>query len=300
VLQAHAGREFAARVRSIPYESVRKRSHLPGGAYIFADLERLGRWDYELASRIAARIREAAPGAILLNDPRRALRRYELLRALHKENVNSFAVHRADELVTPQNWPVFVRGEHDHDGSVSDLIGDSQALAAALARDREAGTEPRTRLVVEFADTRAQDGYFRKYGVFRIGERYIRRHLFFSRDWMVKMRGPPGEWALAEERAFVDSDADDDAVRAVFERAGIEYGRIDYSRNGDGIEVWEINTNPMIVNAETRAIESRWKLNVEVIGRISDALLELARDGDGSPRISIRDLRRVRTSWWRF
>ena len=29
--------------------------------------------------------------------------------------------------------------------------------------------------------------------VFRIGERYIWRHMFFSRDWMVKLCEPPGQ-----------------------------------------------------------------------------------------------------------
>jgi hypothetical protein len=287
-------------VRPILYESVRGQSHLPAGAYIFADLERLGRRDYELAARLAARIAEAAPGTPLLNDPRRACRRVELLRALHNDGVNSFTAHRADELVTPTRWPVFVRGEHDHDGNVSALIHDERELAAALARDRNAGIEPRTRLVVEFADTRSEDGYFRKYGVFRIGERYIRRHVFFSRDWMVKLCEPPGDGALAEERAFIDSDADAEAVRAVFERAGIEYGRVDYSRNGDGIEVWEINTNPMIISPETRAIESRWALNVDVIDGIVGALLQLANKGEGGPRIPIRDLRGVRPPFWRL
>jgi len=277
---------------------------LPGGAYLFADLERLDRRDYELAARVAARIAEAAPRATLLNDPRRSSRRYELLRALHNEGVNSFSARRADELVTPTRWPVFVRGEHDHEGNCSALLDNADELGAALARDRDAGIEPRTRLIVEFADTRSDDGYFRKYGVFRIGDRYIQRHVFFSRDWMVKLCEPPGDWALEEERAFVDSDADAEAVHAVFERAGIEYGRIDYSRidyrrSGDGIEVWEINTNPMIVNAETRAIESRWPLNVEVISRIAEALLDLARKGEGSPRIPIRDLRGIRAPFWR-
>lgn len=236
----------------------------------------------------------------MLNDPRRALRRFELLRALRNEGVNSFSAHRADELVTPTRWPVFVRGEHDHEGNASALLESGEELAAVLARDRDAGIEPRTRLIVEFAETRADDGYYRKYGVFRIGERYVRRHMFFSRDWMVKLCEPPGDWALEEERAFIDSDADAEAVHAVFERAGIEYGRIDYSRIGDGIEVWEINTNPMIVNAETRAIESRWALNVEVIARISEGMLELARRGEGAPRIPIRDLRGVRPPFWRL
>ena len=223
-----------------------------------------------------------------------------MLRALHNDGVNSFDVHRADELVTPSRWPVFVRGEHDHEGNASELIHDQRALDAALAHDRVAGIEPRTRLIVEFAETRSEDGYYRKYGVFRIGERYVQRHIFFSRDWMVKLCEPPSDWALEEERAFVDSDADAEAVHAVFERAGIEYGRIDYSRSGDRIEVWEINTNPMIVNAETRAIKSRWALNVEVIARITEAMLELARRGEGAPRIPIRNLRGVRPPFWRL
>ena len=39
-----------------------------------------------------------------------------------------------------------------------------------------------------------------------------------------------------------------DAVRAAFDTAAIDYGRIDYSLGRDGrVVTWEINTNPLIV-----------------------------------------------------
>jgi hypothetical protein len=45
--------------------------------------------------------------------------------------------------------------------------------------------------------------------------------------------------------------------------------------NGE-IRVWEINSNPSIVTAETLEMEERRTINLEVIARHCHAMLELA------------------------
>ncbi|MHC4954235.1 MAG: hypothetical protein ACYTGZ_10115 [Planctomycetota bacterium] len=299
-LRRYRGGEFRRMVRALPYETVWRSSHLPGGAYVFGDLERLDGEGVECVSRLAERVRACDPQARILNDPSRVLCRFALLRGLFEEGGNSFDVYRADEGRTPRRWPVFLRGERDHDGNATGLLPGPEALDAALAAERAAGWDPHERLIVEFVETVSPDGLYRKYGQFRIGEAMIARHVFFGRDWMVKLQEPPGAAELAEERAHVEADPDTEALRRVFEFAGIEYGRIDYSRREGGIEVWEINTAPMIVNKKTLAMKSRAQLNRVVIGRIADALLALAREGAGRPRIPIGDLRGVRPRWFRL
>jgi hypothetical protein len=51
---------------------------------------------------------------------------------------------------------------------------------------------------------------------------------------------------LREEESYLDTNPHEDELRSIFELAEIDYGRIDYSLSKGGIQVWEINTNPMI------------------------------------------------------
>jgi len=297
-LREFIGGEFRRRVRSLPYGSIRLRRALPGGAYVFADLERMGRSEVDWAARVARQIRSVAPDAVLLNDPSRVCCRYELLSVLHDEGVNSFRAYRPDAHASPRRWPVFLRGEHDHAGAATDLLFGPDELDAALRLKRIRRLDRSGLLVVEFADTKSPDGLYRKYSVFRVGDRIIPRHLIFGRHWMVKLQEPPGPEAIAEERAFVEAGPDDEVVRGIFERAGIQYGRIDYSRSADRIEVWEINTNPTVINRKTIEMTSRWPLNREVIPRIADALLDLAKQGAGRPGIPLRGVPGVQPRWW--
>jgi len=52
---------------------------------------------------------------------------------------------------------------------------------------------------------------------------------------------------LAEESRYLQENPHEELLRGLFDRANVDWGRIDYSFRGDRIQVWEINTNPMIV-----------------------------------------------------
>jgi hypothetical protein len=52
---------------------------------------------------------------------------------------------------------------------------------------------------------------------------------------------------LREEQDYLATNPHERQLREIFALARIEYGRIDYSFRGDAMQVWEINTNPIII-----------------------------------------------------
>jgi len=285
-VREHFGGEFRRNIRTIWYETLRYRTGLPGGAYLFCNQEMLESRQFERAGRLAAVIREHAPAAPLLNDPRRVMRRYELNRALFCAGINSFDVYRADEHRTPSRWPVFVRREMDHRGAAANLIAGPDKLATVLVRDRLAGRDFSRRMVVEFEDTRDEDGQFREYSALRVGDRIIPAHVHCSDQWMVKLPKTSSPEGLAEEERYVADNPHAEELMRIFDLAGYDYGRIDYGVGKNGIEVWEINSNPSLISGRNRGITERWeRVTKGVLQRLGDALLECARAGEGQPRI---------------
>lgn len=239
------GHGLRRRIRPLAYETALAGHRVPAGAYIFSDLERLTPAQSELA--FALRQALLAAGLPVLNHPTAALRRYEMLRRLHAAGRNPFDVYRLPDLTdqpVPRRWPVFLRTENEHTGAQSDLLHDAAQLDAAL-RDWEARGRAREHaLIVEFCDTRDADGLYRKYSVLRFGEQLIPRHLFFGPAWMLKVGRDLTPEHVAIEARFLDANPHADEVRAVFDLARIEYGRIDYTVREGRLVVWEINTNP--------------------------------------------------------
>jgi len=299
-LRRWRGGEFRRRVRTISYESLRHRPGLPGGAYLFTNLEVLDPRLFERAGMVASAIREHSPNSPILNDPRSVKRRFELIRTLHREGINSFTAYRADEGRVPSRWPVFLRGEQDHYGGEPALLPDAAALADALAAARDAGRDLSRRLIVEFVDTRGSDDLYRKYAAFRIGSAIYPRHVFFGKQWMVKMPAKdPTPEQVEEEALYAAGCPHRDQIMRAFDLAGLQFGRIDYGVRGDGIEVWEINSNPTIVARRVKPGDSRWEYTQIQIGQVADALMEVARTGAGMPRIPSRALLPIRPRNWR-
>ena len=227
----------------ITYDDLLAAPALPRATYCFADVELLPVHQRDQATELWNRL--AARGDRLLNHPTRTLRRYELLRTLHRAGRNRFTVHRPSDDLSGVRYPVFVRGENDHDGSRTELLADRPALDAALAGFAD---HDRARLlVVEFCDTADVHGTYRKYAAFVVGGTVLARHLMFSTDWQVKEADLREPELLREELAYVEANPDEAQLREVFELANVAYGRVDYSRLDGELQVWEINTNPTIV-----------------------------------------------------
>ena len=241
------GKEIAPKLRTIYYEELPNWKHLPLGTYIFSDIERLTTRQTEIVSNVWHTLSEKLSTHQLLNHPTRSMRRYELLRTLYEQEQNVFNVYRLTERRQPQQFPVFIRVENDHRGALTNLLHTPTELEAAIAQIEASGSNRSDKLIVEFCDTSDDQGTFRKYSAFIIGDRIIPRHLFFSRKWVLKLPDRVEETDLQEEYEYISKNPHESELRHIARLANIQYGRIDYSFHHGKIQVWEINTNPTSV-----------------------------------------------------
>jgi hypothetical protein len=232
-------------ITPVHYEELLDDADPVAATYCFADLELMT--DDQLRHAAALRDRLLERGCRVLNDPARTLRRYDLNRTLHDEGLSDFGVYREGEPLDGCRFPVFVRGENDHKGRRSGLLDDAEDVRTTIGKLRAEEPELGDLLVVEFCDTADADGVYRKYSAFKVGDAILARHLFFSRDWHIKLSDLSDDALLEEERVFVATNPHEQQLRPIFERAGVDYGRIDYAVRDGRIQVWEINTNPMIL-----------------------------------------------------
>ncbi|MFO1489117.1 MAG: hypothetical protein U1F65_11640 [Verrucomicrobiota bacterium] len=244
------------------------------GVWVFSDMERLHRAERRFAENLADSLRALPGHGLILNDPRRYRGRFELLHDLHQQGLNHFRAWRLAEVGAELKFPVFLRSELEHT-VISPLLHSPEQLRAALRRHRRRRDRGHL-LVVEFCDCRDADGLIRKYSAMNIHGRLFPRHIFFSRDWMVKGADLVGPEQLEEESRFMDGFPHAELVADAFRLCGLDYGRIDYSFHRGQIQVWEINSNPMIVpRAETLA-PGRLPAQTRSAQAISAALRELA------------------------
>jgi hypothetical protein len=269
------GASLRRRVRVLAYEDLPPARGLSDGAFLFADVDRLpddltaaaaALWD-TLSAR-GARVR-------LLNRPGVSMRRVELLESLHRSGANRFGVRRVAAPRDGLRFPVFVRHATEHEGAYTPLLADAPALATALEALVAAGRDLRELLIVEFLDTASADGLFRKYAATVAGERVIAHHIMFGRDWEVKGPSLAEPAMLVEERAFQLGNPHEDALRALFRLARIEYGRVDYAVLDGALQVWEINTNPTLLYSPRRYVPEQLPAKRWFVEQLDAALLAL-------------------------
>lgn len=247
----------ANRIRLKTYEELFFEGAAPVGHYIFTDFDRLTRFEIECAAIFARELRRHAPEARILNHPLRALERFPLLVALHRAGVNSITATRIESGDRPPAYPVFIRAEDDCRGPETDILRDDAAFDAALDDLERRGLPRKGRIAIGYASECGEDGFFRKYGAFRIGDRILPHHLQRNRSWVVKRDVPKREFttdrnaadrlaeaAVAEEFAFVRDNPHEEVLRKAFDIGGIEFGRADYGVVDGKVVIYEINTNP--------------------------------------------------------
>jgi hypothetical protein len=242
---AHWRQGMAANIRVVTYEEALHARSLPLGTYVFSDLERLLPSETAIAELVWDQLNAA--GARLLNHPTRTLRRYDLLTKMQALGRNRFRVARATDTEAELRFPVFVRDESEHSGNITRLLDTRKELKEALAGAVVRGHRLKDLLVVEYCDTVAPDGLFRKYAAFSIGGRVVPGHMDCSRQWVVKDTDVVSADVLAEERAFLEGNPHREWLEESFALAGTDYGRMDYSVDGDSRQLWEINTNPVLI-----------------------------------------------------
>jgi len=280
--------DLRQRVQVLPYEDLAGRRSLPPATYVFADLERLSPALTDLAADVWDRLAAASQKCRLLNHPRVSLRRFELQQALRRRGRSRFAVHRLTDPPEAWRFPVFLRRESEHSGSLTPLLRSVGEVRSAASRQVARGIDPRDLLVTEFCDTADADGVYRRYAVLRLGDRFIPDSLSFSRNWMVKYSENLEGGHLDEELRFLERNPHEDELRAIFALAGIEYGRIDYALLGGEIVVWEINTNPFFLYPTDRYDPEKLP-DEELYSRKLKAAFESldVPAADGQPNISI-------------
>lgn len=237
--------ELAQRIRVCTYESLTAEVRVTRGAHIFTALDQLTPAGREAIITLYDQLAEHCPGDPLLNDPRRVVGRYRLLKAMHDAGINAFRVRRAGESLDGARFPVFVREETGHDGALTGLLHDSRAVAAALRSLRMRGHRSANLLVAEFCDVSDAEGKFRMAAAFTVGGRIIPAFLIRGTRWMLKWdQSDKDEGAMQELVEQIEGNPHEAWTRRVFDLAGVDYGRLDYGVNGSTLQVWEINVGP--------------------------------------------------------
>jgi hypothetical protein len=287
------GKELVGTIVPVGYETLFRMHTLPVGSYIFADLERLSPEDLERAALVWTTLSSSGRDVRLFNHPLRAMRRYELLREMRERDINDFDVYRLTEARRPSRFPVFIRLENDHNGSITKLLHSPRELDAAIERLTTVGCNRDTLLITEFNATTDQRGLYRKYGAFAVGERIIPRHLLFSRHWQLKYQDFVDDATTAEEWRFLRTNPHEEALQEIFAAARIDYGRIDYSVVDGRIQVFEINTNPLSLDRSDTAFAIRMPAHDHFARDFIAALKEADSMAARRPRIPV-DQRRMR------
>jgi hypothetical protein len=294
------GRALRNKVRLLTYEELFFEGAGPVGHYIFTDFDRLSRYDLECASRFAAAVQSAEPRARILNHPLSALERFPLLLALHEQGINDFTAIRIEGGERPPAYPVFIRAEDGYGGPETGLIHSDDEFEAALADLTQRGLPRRGRIAVGFANRKSDDGYFHKYGAFRVGDQIVPHDLMFGRDWIVKMHPPPvaadsrdtdfseSDGGVAMEMQYINGNPHAETLMRAFTIAGIDYGRADYGVVNGRVQIYEINTNPHIPHRTPTARVERARI---VQQRLVEAIAALDTPGLGRGRVKFEACR---------
>jgi hypothetical protein len=245
--------------------------HLPA-CYIFTDIERLSPGEIAASSDYARKLQ--AQGCRVLNVPDAVARRVEFQDRLFRAGINPFR-HWPRDAFQRSRFPAFLRRADLHAGSIGDLIYDAKELTERLASLPAAERSAEDLILVEFCDTRDSAGRYSKYSAMQVGDEMLPRHVFTSRNWMLKYPDILDSQALELERDFVRRFPHRERVRKVFSLAGIDYGRIDYAMHGEELRVWEINTNPTLMPSRKTLAMSRRELMEETNRMFLQALRAL-------------------------
>jgi hypothetical protein len=264
------------------YDQLLRSRWLRRATYVFADIDRLSFWDLELAAHAYLELKRL--GLLVLNNPAKVKTRYALLRAFHRAGLNDFNIYRADEINASIRFPVFLRKSQLHHGALTDLLHSTTELENAITAAVGAGTPLENLVVVEFAAEPVRPGLYRKLAAFRIGDAIVPTISAHDTVWVAKygQLGIAGEALYRDERELLKTNPFAELLKKAFEIAGIEYGRADFGIYKGRVQVYEINTNPMIDPPIPHPFAARRESNRLCWDRYLEALRALD-SGDGWP-----------------
>jgi hypothetical protein len=228
------------------YERLLRSRHLPRVTWIFTDMDRLGFWELELSAHAYREL--AAAGVRVLNDPAQVSQRYALLRRLHAAGINRFTVWPAAEPERPERFPVFLRTISAHRGVLTELLETPAALEQAIDEAVANGYPLADLMIVEYCAQLIGEGLYAKFAAFRCGDRIVETIAAHQRHWCAKYgeKGVATDEIYNGEYARIRDNPNAEVLMQAFEVANIEYGRADYTVIDGKIQIYEINTNPML------------------------------------------------------
>jgi len=282
------GPKLARHIRITTYEEIFAAGSIEPGHLILTDFDRMSLYELEAAQEIARSMRAAVPGVAVLNEPTRSLQRYGLLSMLWREGINPFRAVRLDDTIPEDlRYPVFIRRENEARGAETDLLHSESELRTAMAKLTAAGRPLTGRLAVEYCAEKGSDGFFRKYGIFRVGDHILPQHIQFSDHWVVKRDSSRMNAAhLAEEMDYIRSNPHAAEIKAIFERAGIGFGRMDYGIVGGRVVVFEINLNATFPRGDKN--DARQERRVIARQRLIEALRAVDTPLQQARRVAFR------------
>jgi hypothetical protein len=282
-LKGWASAQFLKKIKVIPYESLLVIKNIVPGAFIFSDLERLNITQLKTLEAFCDQVVAIDKNIPILNHPRNALTRYNLLKKLYDLGLNKFNVYPASAVNCNPHYPVFLRMNNDHDGPQSKLLKTKKQRDKIIRLATMLGAQAEHLLQVEFCETKSTDGYYRKYSAFRIGDQIIPGYLFFNNDWLVKDGKPPfKKYHELEKENYMRENPHENKIMEIFNIAAIKYGRIDYSMLNDSIQTWEINTNPTLIRPR-EAYRNRKELiptKKQLAKSLESSFMSISYDGE--------------------
>jgi len=233
-------------IRIVPYSMIPFVAAFEPGAFIFTDFDRMSAAAIEHALPLVEALE--ASGSQILNHPARVPGRFDPLRRLHQAGINAFNVHRVDDWRDVTRFPAFIRAEAGHDKPTTELIEDARALEQAVDGLKRKGGDTSGLMIVEFGNAPDEEGRYFKYSAFRVGDTIYAQHCFSSRNWWIKFANADRDERIHEEnRRFIKDNPHRDQLEEIFRIADIEYGRADYCVVDGRVQIFEINTNPTVI-----------------------------------------------------
>jgi hypothetical protein len=252
------GRVLSERVRILTYDAIAAQQRLSLGTYVFAAVDQLTPTEVQIGVRCWQELSSARADIKLFNHPARVLLRRKLLETCFALGRNTFRVRGASEFWRGHRFPVFIRPEREHTGSLTPVLHNRRQLMRALAKAVLWGFRLRDLMIVEYCHTADSSGVFREYCANIVGSTIIPRSLIHNRNWITKWGGRIVNAETArEERDYVEGNPHAGWLRETFRLANIDYGRIDYGLKDGAPQVWEINTNPTIARRPGRSSTAR-------------------------------------------
>ena len=256
-------REF---IKVFHYGEIHKINNLPVSRMIFTDFEMMDREELDLVSKMYNHFKIKF-NFHLDNDPKKIIYRYDLLKILFQKGINQFDVHKLDSDFSKIRFPVFIRDSSNHLGSASRLIKNQKELKTSLFHNiypRGPILENKA-IIIEYINTRNNKGYYNSYSSTKYAGVIYPRYFKYAKKWVVKSRklimNPS---TIKEGDEYIKGHPHKEWLKKCFEIANIDYGRIDYGKSNDGhLNVWEINTNPLIGPLKrefNKDIKKEWRI----------------------------------------